>query len=81
MQPYWLNYSPAQNGAKQGWLTFLVSQLNMFSRFSSNSEMKASELLENVKEMFPWYLLQAQEDIQQIQLLNPTILCRIYNLT
>ena len=28
---------------------------HLFNMFSSNSEANASELLENVEEMFPWY--------------------------
>ena len=30
---------------------------NISSRFSSNSEADASELLENLEEMFPWYYI------------------------
>ena len=32
-----------------------VVQKNISSRFSSNSEVFASELLENIEEIFPWY--------------------------
>ena len=32
-----------------------VVRRNISLRLSSNSEAKASELLDNLKEMFPWY--------------------------
>ena len=35
---------------------FLWYRRNISSRFSSNSEASASELLENFEEVFPWYL-------------------------
>ena len=47
------------------------------SKFSRNSEVNTSELIENFEEIFPWVLSQISPDLHYIKL-NSTISTKLF---